>query len=201
MVNTPAAFQAYINLALCEYMNQFVIAYLDNIVVYLDTIEKHTQHIQLVLKKLREFNLFVKLSKCIFDALEIKFVGFIVSQKGILIDLSHIKIVVEWPLSKSFRDIQQFFRFANFYRWFIDAFSQVAAGLSDMLKDREKCKFKGKKFVLTKEAKKTFEELKWLFTNTPILVHYDPARRVMVESNVSSFAISAVISQLLKTTE
>ena len=70
----------------------------------------------------------------------------------------------------------------------------MAAGLSNMLKGREKSKFKRKKFILMKEAKEAFEELKRLFTTAPILVHYDPAQRIIVESNVSSFAISAVIS-------
>lgn len=82
---------------------------------------------------------------------------------------------MEWPLPKSFKDIQKFFRFANFYCCFIDAFSWMAIALSDMLKSKEKSKLKRKKFVLTKEAKKTFEELKRLFTTAPILIHYDPA--------------------------
>ena len=154
-----------------------------------------------MLQKLRKFNLFIKLSKCIFDALEIKFVRFIVGQKGISMDPGCIKIVVEWPLPKSFKDIQKFLGFANFYHCFIDAFSRVAAGLSDMLKSRKKGKFKRKKFVLTKEAKKAFKEFKWLFTTASILVYYNPAWRIMVESDASSFAILVVISQLLKLTE
>ena len=68
-----------------------------------------------------------------------------------------------------------------------------------MLKGGEKGKFKGKIFVFTKEAKEVFEELKRLFITAPILVHYDSARRIIVESNASSFAISAIISQLLET--
>ena len=79
-------------------------------------------------------------------------------------------------------------------------FSQVAASLSDMLKSGEKGKFKGKKFVLTKKAKEVFEELKQLFTTASILVHYNPARRIMVEFNAFSFAILAVISHLLEMT-
>ena len=64
--------------------------------------------------------------------------GFIVGQEGISMDSSCIKTVVEWPLLKSFKDIQKFFGFANFYRHFIDAFSRVASGLLDMLKSGEK---------------------------------------------------------------
>ena len=67
-----------------------------------------------------------------------------------------------------------------------------------MLKGREKGKFKRKKFVLTKEAKEAFEELKQLFITVPILVHYNLAQRIIVESDVSSFAILAVTSQLFE---
>ena len=63
------------------------------------------QHIWLVLQKLHDFNLFVKLSKCIFHALEIKFVEFIEGQEGISMDPGCIKTVIEWPLPKSFRNI------------------------------------------------------------------------------------------------
>ena len=70
--------------------------------IYLDTVKEHMQHVQLVLQKLHEFNLFVKLSKCVFNTIEIKFVGFIVGQKGISMDLGCIKTVVEWPLPRSF---------------------------------------------------------------------------------------------------
>ena len=182
-------------------MDQFVVAYLNNIVVYSDTVKEYTQHVQLVLQKLCEFNLFVKLSKCIFNTIEIKFVKFIVDHEGISMDPDCIKTVVKWPLPKSFKDIQKFLEFANFYRRFIDAFIWVAAGLSDMLKGGEKRKFKGKKFIFTKEAKEIFEELKRLFTTVPILIYYNLARKIMVESNVSSFAISVVISQLYKPTK
>ena len=106
LINTPAAFQAYINLTLCKYMNQFVVTYFDNIVVYSDSVEEHMQHVQLVLQKLRKFNLFVKLSKCIFDIIKIKFVEFILGQESISIDADCIKTVIKWPFLKSFRDIQ-----------------------------------------------------------------------------------------------
>ena len=76
----------------------------------------------------------------------------------------------------------------------------MATGFSDILKDREKGKFKGKKFVLTKETKEAFEKLKRLFTTALILVYYNPAWRIIVESDASSFAILAVISQLLEMT-
>ena len=200
LVNAPAAFQAYINLALREYTDIFVLAYLDDIVVYSEREEDHTGHVRLVLQKLRQYNLYVKLSKCVFDAKEIEFLGFIVGQFGVSMDPAKLDTIATWPVPESFRDIQVFLGFANFYRRFIEAFSKVAAGLSDMLKGGTKGKFRGMKFVLTGEALESFNELKRLFACAPMLVHYDPMRRIMLECDASGFAISAILSQLIEET-
>ena len=81
------------NHALCEYMDMFVICYLDDIVVYLLTIEAHTEHVRLVLQKLQEYNLYMKISKCIFDAEKIDFFGFKVGQYGISMNPSKVNTI------------------------------------------------------------------------------------------------------------
>ena len=92
-MNAPAAFQVYINLALRKYTDIFVLAYLDNIVVYSEREKNHTGHVRLVPQKLRQYNLYVKLSKCVFDAKEIKFLGFIVSQFSMSIDSAKLDTI------------------------------------------------------------------------------------------------------------
>ena len=93
-----------------------------------------------------------------------------------------------------------FLEFANFYCFFIEAFNKLAAGFSDMLKGSTKRKFKGMKFVFTGKALKLFNELKRLFACAPILVHYDLMCCIMFECNIFEFAISAILSQLIKET-
>ena len=78
-MNAPAAFQAYINLTLHKFTDIFVLAYLDNIVIYSERESDHTGHLRFVLQNLRQYNLYVKLFKYVFDAEEIKFLRFIVS--------------------------------------------------------------------------------------------------------------------------
>ena len=102
LVNAPAAFQAYINLALREYINVFVLAYLDDILIFSKKKEDHVQHIQLVLEKLREYCLFVKLSKCVFSAEEMEFLGFIINRFEIQMDPSKLDAIATWPMPKSF---------------------------------------------------------------------------------------------------
>jgi uncharacterized membrane protein YukC len=83
LVNAPAAFQGYINNVLREHLDQFCIAYLDDIVVYSNLLEEHQEHVRLVLAKLREARLYLKLSKCKFEVQRISFVGFIVTLEGV----------------------------------------------------------------------------------------------------------------------
>ena len=76
LVNAPATFQVFINQVLCKYLDRFVLLYLDDIVVYSQTKKEHTGHVRQVLQKLKEANLYVKLSRCIFDAEQIDFLGY-----------------------------------------------------------------------------------------------------------------------------
>ena len=79
LMNVPAAFQAYINQALRKYMDIFVLAYLNDIVIFFKQYKDHTKHVQIVLQKLQEFKLYIKLLKYVFNAAEINFLDFIVN--------------------------------------------------------------------------------------------------------------------------
>lgn len=122
-------------------MDNFVITYLDNIMIFLERKEDHNNYVHLVLQKLCKFNLYVKLSKCIFDTVEIEFLKFIVSPNGVTIDPKKVNTIAKWPEPQSLKDIQFFNGFTNFYCQFIDGFNQIAAGLFDMLKGSKKGKF------------------------------------------------------------
>ena len=115
-VNAPASFQAYINEALREYLDDFVVVYLDDILIFSKSMKNHTFHVRLVLEKLRKFSLQVKLSKCLFDQTENEFLGFIVNRNGTSMDSSRVATIINWPEHKNNRDFQVFLWFANFYR-------------------------------------------------------------------------------------
>ena len=115
-------------------------------------------------------------------------------------DLEKVDTIAKWPEPQSFRDIQVFNGFANFYCRFIDGFSWVAAGLSNMLKDSKKSKFWGMKFVMAKEALEAFKALKECFMTVPLLVHFNNHRKCLVETDALGSAISAIFLQLVKET-
>ena len=143
----PAFFQTYINQMLRKYIDLFVLCYLDNIVVFFKVEEGHTGHVCLVLQKLREYNLYVKLSKYMFDTKQIEFFEFVVRQARISMKPSKIDIIATWPVSKTQRKVQMFFGFVDFYCRFILDFSKITAAFSATLKGRTNGKFKGVKFV------------------------------------------------------
>jgi hypothetical protein len=116
LVNAPAAFQGPINNVLREHLDQLCIAYLDDIVVYSNSLEEHREHVRLVLVRLQEAGLYLKLSKCKFEMQCISFVGFIVTLEGVEMEPDRVRTILEWPESASHRNIQVFLGFANFYR-------------------------------------------------------------------------------------
>jgi hypothetical protein len=83
-----------------------------------------------VLERLRKFKIYCNLKKCRFSTTEVKFLGFIVSTKGGLMDTSRVDTITEWPEPTSFQDLQVFLGFANFYRRFIEGYSRVAQPLT-----------------------------------------------------------------------
>ena len=135
LTNAPASFQGYINKILAEKLDIFVIVYLDNILIYTnDDGDGHVSAVQWVLEQLRKFSLFANLKKCRFHQEEVRFLGYVVSSKGIRMEDERIEAVKQWPEPQSVRDIQVFLGFANFYRRFIQGFSRIAAPFTSMLK-------------------------------------------------------------------
>ena len=133
--NAPATFQGYVNKILAEKLDIFVIVYLDDILIYTeDPGQPHVEAVRWVLDQLRKYSLFANLKKCRFHQDEVRFLGYVVSSKGISMEAKRIEVVRKWPEPKSVRDIQVFLGFANFYRRFIQGFSKIAAPPTSILK-------------------------------------------------------------------
>ena len=90
LTNAPASFQSYANNAIREYLDLFAVVYLDDILIYSDTLEEHIQQVRMVLKKLQAHRLYAKLKKCQFHVQKISFLRFIVSPDGISMDPERI---------------------------------------------------------------------------------------------------------------
>ena len=133
---------------------------------------QHAKHLRLVMDRLRKHKLYAKLTKCKFFTTEVKFLGFIVGVNGVSMDPSRIDTVADWPEPKTFREVQVFLGFANFYRRFIRNYSRVAGPLTNLLKGSKAGKKTGP-FTFMKEAWEAFAELKKTFETAPLLMHFD----------------------------
>ena len=132
LTNAPAMFQAFINNVLRQHLDIFIMIYLDDIMVYSETLQEHKLHVGKVLAALTKADLWVKPEKTEFHKQEIEFLGFIMGKDGIKMDPKKVEAVTTWPTPKSVKDIQSFLGFANFYWRFIKDYSKEAEPLTQM---------------------------------------------------------------------
>lgn len=115
LANAPAVFQSFINEILRDVLNKFVVAYIDDILIYSKSEEEHKGHVRTVLTRLLENQLYVKAEKCEFHVQRTSFLGYNVSHQGVEMDKSKITAVTEWPQPTTVKELQRFLGFANFY--------------------------------------------------------------------------------------
>src|SRR5579862_2589260 len=137
LCNVSGTFQHYMNDTFREFLNEFLVVYLDDLLVYSSTLKEYKEHIQRVLARLQEAGLFLKLSKCELHMREVEFLGFIIEKHGVRMDSGKVEAVMSWLTPKSPHDVRMFLGLANFYRRFIKDFSWLAMPLTRLLtKDR-----------------------------------------------------------------
>ncbi|KAK3521410.1 hypothetical protein QTP70_004340 [Hemibagrus guttatus] len=189
LTNAPAVFQALINGVFQDLLGKWVIAYIDDILVYSASLEEHVLHVREVLSRLQQHHLYVKLEKCEFHRSTVTFLGYVVSRRGVEMDEVKVRAVTDWSAPTTVRELQRFLGFANFYRRFIRNYSSVAGPLTSLLRG------KPKKLTWTDQARAAFQQLKDCFTSAPILRHPDPDLPFVVEVDASSSGLGAVLSQ------
>ncbi|KAK3506178.1 hypothetical protein QTP70_012512 [Hemibagrus guttatus] len=189
LVNAPSVFQDFIHEVLREFLHKFVLVYIDDILIYSRSLAKHRHHIAEVLKRLREFQLFLKAEKCSFHQPSVQFLGYNIGSRGIWMDEGKVAAIKGWPTPTTVKELQRFLGFANFYRWFIQNYSSISNPLTSLLSN------KPKSLSSTTSAEEAFNTLKEAFTTAPLLVHPDPDKPFIVEVDASTTGLGAVLSQ------
>jgi len=190
LTNSPATFQTMMNHLFRGLIAKgHVVIYMDDILIFMATIEEHQQIIQEVLQILAENKLYLKPEKCDFEKLEIEYLGLRIAYDKIMMDPIKIQGVADWPVPRNVTDVRSFLGFTNFYRRFIRNFSDVAKPLNALLQKDAKWEWSDVQF-------KAFEHLKSLLCSKPILVFPTEDRAFLVEADSSSYATGAVLSQM-----
>ena len=188
LTNAPAAFQHFMNDIFRDLLDNTVLIYLDDILIFSDDHSSHEAHVRQVLERLIEHGLYCKAEKCEFAVDSTEFLGFVISRDGVSMAKDKVDAVLSWPDPKNLREVQQFLGFANFYRRFIKGYSRIILPLTKLLK-------KNTSFDYDSAACQAFNDIKQAFTSADILRHFDPELETVIETDASDFAISAILSQ------
>ena len=189
LTNAPSTFQSYINECLRPFLDDFTICYLDDILIYSNTPEEHEQHVKKVLACLREFGLYCKAAKCEFGVKKVGFLGFVITPDGVGMEGDRVASIEDWPTPTSVKDVQVFLGFTNCYRRFIRKYAKVTTPISNLLRKTEG------KWEWTRDADRGFQKLKRLFSDAPLMQHFDPQKPIIFHRDASGYAIAGILNQ------
>lgn len=132
LTNAPAVFMDLMNRIFGPYLDDFVVVFVDDILIYSKNDEDHDRHLEIVLETLRRNQLYAKYEKCDFWQDKVKFLGHVVSKDGVSVDPSKVEAVMEWKQPTTVTEIRSFLGLAGYYRRFIEGFSSIAAPLTKL---------------------------------------------------------------------
>jgi len=188
LTNAPAYFMYLMNKVFVEYLEKFVVVFIDDILVFSKDEIEHEKHLRLVLQKLREHELYAKLSKCEFWLKEVSFLGHIISNGGVVVDPKKVQDVLSWKPPKDVSEIRSFLGMARYYKRFIEGFSKLAKPMTALLE-------KNAKFIWSKECQASFEELKKRLTSAPVLILPDITKSFSIYCDASRQGLGCVLMQ------
>ncbi|CAI7851949.1 unnamed protein product [Closterium sp. NIES-54] len=188
LTNAPATFQAEINHILRPLLDECVVVYLDDILIYSRDMKQHIEHLRRVFEILRREMFYVKLSKSGFALKKVQFLGHMVSTQGIHVDPKKIEAVRTWKTPENVKELQQFLGFANYYNRFVPQYAKIATPLTNLLK-------KNTPFKWEDVHQQAMEQLKTALTSAPVLILPDPEKDYVIEADASDQAVGAVLMQ------
>ncbi|KAL4016443.1 hypothetical protein IC575_024094 [Cucumis melo] len=126
LTNAPTVFMDLMNMVFKDFLDSFVIVFIDDILIYSKTEAEHEEHLHQVLETLRANKLYAKFSKYEFWLKKVTFLGHVVSSEGVSVDPAKIEAVTNWPRPSTVSEIRSFLGLAGYYRRFVEDFSRIA---------------------------------------------------------------------------
>lgn len=188
LTNAPTIFMDYMNRIFRPYLDQFVVVFIDDILVYSKTLKLHEIHLRTVLGVLRDKMLYAKFEKCEFWMQEVKFLGHVINRNGVTVDPSKTEVVARWERPKTVAEIRSFLGLAGYYTRFVLGYSQIALPLTRLTR-------KETPFIWSPECETSFQTLKEKLTTAPVLTIPDPARPFEVYTDASYKGLGCVLMQ------
>ncbi|KAL4030754.1 hypothetical protein IC575_009005 [Cucumis melo] len=186
--NAPAVFMDLMNKVFREFLDTFVIVFIDDILIYSKTEAEHEEHLRMVLQTLRDNKLYAKFSKCEFWLKQVSFLGHVVSKAGVFVDPAKIEAVTGWTRPSTVSEVRSFLGLAGYYRRFVENFSRIATPLTQLTR-------KGAPFVWSKACEDSFQNLKQKLVTAPVLTVPDGSGSFVIYSDASKKGLGCVLMQ------
>ena len=186
--NSGATFQRILQEILGPYLYKGAINYLDDIIIYSETIEEHSKLLDAILQRLIDHGVKLKLEKCKFAQSEVTYLGYVISHNQVKPSEKKTKAIREFPAPKSVTCLRRFLGLSQYYRKFIENFSRKAKPLTRLTR-------KNVPFKWGNEQKAAFELLKRELTQPPVLAIFDPKKSCILYTDASSIGLGATLMQ------
>jgi hypothetical protein len=188
LTNAPNFFMNLMNSVFMDYLDKFVVVFIDDILIYSQSEEEHVDHLRMVLQRLREHQLYAKLSKCEFWINEVLFLGHIINKDGLAVDLKKVADILNWKAPTDARGIKSFIGMARYYRRFIEGFSKIVKPMTALLDNKVEFKW-------TQKCQEAFEALKEKLTTAPVLVLPDVHKLFSVYCDACYTGLGCILMQ------
>jgi hypothetical protein len=188
LTNAPTYFMYLMNSVFLDYLDQFVVVFIDDILVYSQNEQEHEEHLRKVLQRLWDCQLYAKLSKCEFWISEFLFFGHIINRDGLAVDPKKVAAILDWKAPKDVRGIKSFNGMAGYYWRFIKGFSKIARPMTALL--AKKVEFKW-----TPVCQESFEMLKKKLTTAPVLILPDVHKPFSIYCDASYIGLGCVLME------
>lgn len=184
----PATFQRLMNNVLVGLQGLKCFVYLDDIIIYGNSLQDHNSKLIDIFSRLRQSGLKLQPQKCEFLRKEITYLGHIISEDGVKPDVNKIKAVLDFPVPTNEKQLKSFLGLASYYRRFMKNFSQIAYPLNNLLK-------KNVTFDWNALCEEAFNKIKEKLTSPPILQFPDFSKNFILTTDASQYAIGSILSQ------
>jgi hypothetical protein len=172
-----------------EWLDDFVVVYIDDILIYSGSLEEHAEHLRKAFQRLRENKLYAKLEKCKFGVTEVDFLGHRIIEEGLKMDDHKVKAILDWEPPKLVPALKSFLGLASYYHKFIKNFVKMATPLTNLLKKSART------YEWDGTCDEAFETLKGILVKAPVLKLPDFDKDFEIHFDASDFAIGRILVQ------
>ena len=189
LINATATFMRLMNLILSGLQFEQCVCYLDDILIFSDSLESHFERLEEVLKRLLRAGLKIRPDKCELLQQKVKFLGYTIQKSGISVDPSKTEVVKNWPVPRNVSEVRSFTGFCNYYSRLLPQYSRTVQPLYDLTK-------KNASFVWSEECQRAFDKLKCMLTEAPIVGVPRGSGEFILDTDACDRSIGAVVSQM-----